>query len=484
MTADATMIATFGEVAAEDDDAILDYFVETDSVKQITDGNKFLILGRKGSGKTALFRYFSEQQPKKIISLPLNLRGYPWSLHAKRADGDSASAEQYEASWRFLIATEFAQLVASKMTATSKWTDEAKSLVEFFKVNYGGINVSLEDVLRPPSLTLSKASFEPVILGCKLGSIALERQNTGGFSKEINALTDLILEAALYICNREGLGKILIHFDELDQGMVEFDDQRQLMVIGLILACRSINTESAKIGSPLKSIVYLRTDMWEKLIFSDKNKITQTNKWEIEWSESELLKLVNLRINKYIPKADWIKICDDQLMRGRQAKFSHITARTFKRPRDVISFLNISLELIKARVSTGSLIKLLTNKDIVNSRRDYSAWLKRELDDEIKPHWDTWDQALRIISGIGVVNFSKKTFIEKYNKTKRVETHSADEALEMLYEFSVIGYYRVSSGYGGSGYAFKYDQQGEGWDENAELFKVHLGLKEFAGLTE
>ena len=481
---DVASIPTFGEVAAEDDNAILDYFVETDSVKQIVEGNKFLILGRKGAGKTALFRYFNELQPENSISLPLNLRGYPWALHAKRSDGDSASAEQYEASWRFLIATEFALLVVSRMTATSRWTPEAKSLIEFFEVNYGGINVTLEDVLRPASLSLSKASFEPMVLGFKLGSISLERQNAAGFSKEINALTDLILEAAFYICKREGFSKVLIHFDELDQGMVDFDQQRQLMIIGLVLACRKINSESDLTGVLLKSIVYLRTDMWEKLIFSDKNKITRTNKWEIEWSVDELRKLVDLRIAKYLPGSVWQDVCDDKLMRGKQAKFLHIVSRTFKRPRDVINFLNVALAKAKARKIAPGEDRVFINKDIVGSRQEYSSSLKLELDDEIKPHWSTWDKALGVISGMGSVGFSKKYFVEKYCMTKLVEIYSADEALNLLYLFSVIGYYRVSSGYGGSGYAFRYDQQGENWDENAELFKVHLGLKEFAGLTE
>lgn len=481
---DVGLISTFGEVAAEDDNSILDYFVETDSVAQIFEGNKFLILGRKGAGKTALFRYFNERQSSSTVSLPLNLRGYPWSLHAKRADGDSSSAEQYEASWRFLIATEFAQLVISKLTGTSKWTDEAKSLVEFFNVNYGGVNVTLEDVLRPPALQLSKASFEPVILGCRIGSISMERRDASGFSRELNALTDLILEAAFYICKREGFSKILLHFDELDQGMVDFDQQRQLLIIGLILACRKINSESDKAGVLLKSIVYLRSDMWDKLIFSDKNKIAKTNKWEIEWDEPALKGLIDLRIQKYIEGASWSSICDDQLMRGRQAKFSHIVSRTFKRPRDVINFLNTTLALAKARVVAPSAERLFINKDIVGSRRDYSASLKLELDDEIKPHWDNWDQALRVISGIGRVVFTKKDFVLAYERTRLAQALSADEALKSLYEFSVIGYYRVSSGYGGSEYVFRYDQKGESWDENAELFKVHLGLKEYAGLTE
>ncbi|HBP5764838.1 P-loop ATPase, Sll1717 family [Pseudomonas aeruginosa] len=480
---DVLDIATFGEVAAEDDNAILDYFVETASVNQVVEGNKFLILGRKGAGKTALFRYFNEAPSSDSVSLALNLRGYPWSLHAKRADGDSASAEQYEASWRFLIATEFAQLVVSRMTSTSKWTEQAKSLIEFFTVNYGGVNVKLDDVLRPRALRLSKASFEPTVLGCKLGSIALERQNSAGFSKELNALTDLIFEAAFYIFKRERFNRVLLHFDELDQGMVEFDQQRQLLVIGLILACRKVNSDSEKSGVKLKSIVYLRSDMWDDLIFSDKNKITRTNKWEIDWTNQDLNKLVDLRIRKYIPNGSWGSVCDDKLMRGRQVKFAHIVARTFKRPRDVISFLNSVLERVRERAPVADGDRLITNKDVVASRPYYSRILKSELDDEIKPHWKSWDECLRVISGIGLVSFTKDTFVERYEKTKLVEFYSADEALKFLYEFSVIGYYRVRSGYGGSEYVFKYEE-GAGWDEGAIMYKVHLGLKEFAGLTE
>ena len=65
---DVSNIPTFGEVAAEDD-AILEYFVQTDSVNTVANGIKFLILGRKGSGKTALFRYFNERQPSGSLSL-------------------------------------------------------------------------------------------------------------------------------------------------------------------------------------------------------------------------------------------------------------------------------------------------------------------------------------------------------------------------------------------------------------------------------
>ena len=54
-------VKSFGKVEAEED-AILTYFVEMDVTERILDGSTFLILGRKGSGKTALFRYFCESK--------------------------------------------------------------------------------------------------------------------------------------------------------------------------------------------------------------------------------------------------------------------------------------------------------------------------------------------------------------------------------------------------------------------------------------
>src|SRR5882757_6348540 len=94
-------LKSFGDVAAEDD-AVLDYFLTTDAVSRITDSNVFLVLGRKGSGKTALVRFFAEGAGR-TISKPVNLRGYPWNVHSARIDRGAAEVEAYVSSWKYLI---------------------------------------------------------------------------------------------------------------------------------------------------------------------------------------------------------------------------------------------------------------------------------------------------------------------------------------------------------------------------------------------
>ena len=480
---DIRSIRSFGAVAAEDE-PILNYFVETSAIDEISNGDKYLVLGRKGSGKTALVRYFNERSQTNLVSVALNLRGYPWALHAKRADIEVDDSEKYEASWRYFIVVEFALLVAKKLTAASKWTEQAKNLTEFFKVNYGGLDVGLADFLRPPKLRLSKTTFEPQLFGNKLGSITLERDTgAGGLAAELNLLTDLILENAMYLCGREGIGKILIHFDELDQGLSQFDSARQQLLTGLILAARSVNRNAKKSAVEFKVVVYLRTDLWDEINFSDKNKINSTSVLDISWDEASLLKVVNSRISS-LGGTDWEALHDGQMMRGRQRKFAYIIARSFLRPRDIISFLNILLSKAKLRIDTVGGETVFINKDVIESKLEYSTYLKRELHDEISPHWGSWEEALRVISKIGLLSFARTTFESRYSEKSDVYGGVGyEQALQTLYEYSVLGTYKVS-GYGGTKWIYRYAQPAETWDSTGTLYKVHLGLKEYLALKE
>src|ERR1043166_1647244 len=100
---------SFGGVAA-DDEPVLDYFLKTDAVRKIESQDVFVVLGRKGSGKTALVRFFSETGGV-AGSKALSLRGYPWSVHAARVDRGASHIEASISSWRYLIALELALLV-------------------------------------------------------------------------------------------------------------------------------------------------------------------------------------------------------------------------------------------------------------------------------------------------------------------------------------------------------------------------------------
>lgn len=472
-------LASFGDVAAEDD-AVLDYFLTTEAVQDIKEDRVFLVLGRKGAGKTAIVRHFSEGATQ-TVSRALSLRGYPWNLHAQRIDRGASEIEAYVSSWRYLLVSQLAALVLSRVEGDE--SREVTAIREFFRENYGGPNVELSQLLQPQRLRLSKLSFEPTVLGNKLGGIALERNSTDlQLGLELNALTDAVLEATRVLCERHALPPLLLHLDELDQGLSSLDDARARMLIGLILAARTLRQQFQNSGRIVNTVVYLRSDLWDDLEFSDKNKISQTSALHLVWDPDSLQRLVNARLQaKLSPGTTWDHVASAELMRGSQTKWNHVLSRTFLRPRDVISFLNAALE--KAKIRSAEPLAF-SNEDIVAAREPYSRYLKDELDDEILPHWRGWEEALQACSAIATITFEREGFVPEYER-RRSSTNqvSADAALEKLYRFSVIGYER-RSGYGGSSWAFQYTDPEAGWDNSATRFKVHLGLKEYARLRE
>ncbi|MCZ0961566.1 P-loop ATPase, Sll1717 family [Paracoccus benzoatiresistens] len=142
-------IETFGEVAAEDDSYLLDYFHSTDAISEIEDDNKFLVVGRKGAGKTAVVRYFTEG-PKKDHSKALNLRNYPWAVHAEVLDRGMEGVDAYVASWRYLIAVELASFTLR--LSENVYLDAQRPLREYLMSNYGSINPALPEILQPKKL--------------------------------------------------------------------------------------------------------------------------------------------------------------------------------------------------------------------------------------------------------------------------------------------------------------------------------------------
>lgn len=478
----ARNLKILGDVAAESD-AVLEYFLITETTKSIEKGNTVLILGRKGTGKTALVRYFTEDEKRKETARAISLDGYPWKIHEQRVDASASEVEAYIASWRYLMAIQFAILLTNHSKVDDQ-TNEFKSIKIFLESNYGSINPDIGDILLPDRLEISKTTLEPQVLGNKLGGISFERTNRNA-GRELSALTDTLLQSISKLASACGIEDLSLHFDELDRGLTTFEDSRKNMLIGLVSAALAVSRESSKWPVRCRPIVYLRTDLWEALRFSDKTKVTYGKTTVLEWDSDSLMKLVEARIRKQLnEKASWKSITSPSLMRGSQSKWDHILTRTFMRPRDVIQFLNCALTVVHKREPELGLPLIIKSKDITDARVDYSTYLKRELDDEVGSHWSNWDDALKACSSISTVTFQYDQFIEKYESRKsKTNDLGADAALSMLYQYSVIGY-EGRSGYGGSSWIFHYLNPQAGWDSNSTRFKVHAGLKEFAKLRE
>ncbi len=69
-----------GRLDAERDRNLSEYFVDTGALDRLANGEKQYVIGRKGSGKTVLFRLASEKRFDRTL-VRLDFEDYPWDAH-------------------------------------------------------------------------------------------------------------------------------------------------------------------------------------------------------------------------------------------------------------------------------------------------------------------------------------------------------------------------------------------------------------------
>lgn len=90
----------FGRYDAESDPNLLDYFVVTGTAREAATGSQ-LVVGRKGSGKTALFKHLAATLEGRVVDL--DLVDYVFAVHRGMVETGVAREFAFTASWRLLI---------------------------------------------------------------------------------------------------------------------------------------------------------------------------------------------------------------------------------------------------------------------------------------------------------------------------------------------------------------------------------------------
>ena len=230
----------FGVGTAEQQDDFLETFVETETVRKAISPSVALVLGRKGTGKTALFRRLSEDEgrPGVVVQAPATFRPrYPWLLGP---DGfsqvDTVVAEkglQWGQFWAFYLS------YALALSSVPRYND-----------------------LIPPLLQ-SMLSGQP----------ASELDVVDRFERSLNVQrAGLLLGDFLVKANRETESPTYVLFDGLDTGFGSSPTGRQIRERALNgLFSFWMDKESTLDHLIFK--ILLREDIWRKLRFENKSHL-------------------------------------------------------------------------------------------------------------------------------------------------------------------------------------------------------------------
>lgn len=487
-------VESFGGIDADSDDLLEDCFQDHEAYLSLLAHKKPIVLGRKGSGKTAIFRKLVRARQYDVLSFGHTFSDYPWHHHRLQELVGVPTEQRYVGSWVYLILLTMAKILLNQ-DESQPWDPEALEdlgrLERFVVDSYGSRDPDVTQLFSPAKKLRIQPTMKLNILAGELSG-KLESLPMSDLPRIIQDLNRNIAQTVLRCLNPEL--HYYVCFDELDRGFDPTDTQYHGLLVGLLLAAKHLNDLCAEYEKQFSVAVFLRDDIYQLLRFEDKNKITERLVTRIEWDTPRttwtLQKLMERRFTVTLAESPnevvrWGDVFDEhQEMPGRQKKYNHILDRTFRRPRDIIRFCNSILTQYRQR--TGETPTKFTNQDIIAARPSYSEYLLQELDDEIHKHIPSYENYLELIKSLGGLQFELSEF-ESVCSRRHDLLESEDtpiSVLRRLFEFSVIAYQQTGGVGGGSQYVWRHLDPRVRFDEAAAYFRVHPGFMEAFGLKK
>jgi hypothetical protein len=471
----------FGHIDAEADRNLIRYFLETESYNRIFNGEKMYVIGRKGTGKSAIYLTIENMKHPYVIVSGLSFDDYPWQIHNKIKDESKSIDFSHVNTWKYIVFVEMAKIIIKQNPDTSSL--ETKEIKEFLEVIYGTLAPSFKEFLvdkmkRIKCLELPKISWKEI----RAGKIEFEEKSSPekNLISSINIINNILQDKLLKLLAKDQM--YFIMFDKLDDGWDNSEDFKSSMV-GLLRACRDINLEARKFGKMLRCVPFLRSDIYDCLQYNDKNKAYPDIEF-LNWNEENLRVIINKRIlsslNQEMVDA-WNLVFDKKLLARKTTNFNYIVKRTLLRPRDIIQFCaNGKQEALKR----GHL--QILNDDIYDGEYPYSEYIYREFEDEAHKRFPFIAQLFEILRSLHYERFTFEDFEREYAKltsfTIMPEMNPVN-ALKILFDFSIIGVERIGGTGGGSTVEFKYTDPLIQPDFK-RIMVIHPALKKHLKLVE
>lgn len=271
--------------------------------------------------------------------------------------------------------------------------------------------------------------------------------------------------------------------DELDDNFKDKADYKD-NIISLIKAADQLNLEFVKKAIDAKFILALRLDIFDSLNDSDLNKVRMDNSVHLDWGqkvslESPLIKLVLMKIRTSIK--EFAKLQDDELfnklfpMIRSEEPEKFLLERTFLRPRDLISFLNI---IINRHPNT----QYFGEDYILEAEKEYSNYFLNEIKNEMLGHVEEGviNSGFLLLKQFGKDRFKfpeVKSFYET-NKKTFVEELNIEKLFKDFYKFGVIGNLHSQDGSGKLRVSFSYPDSLSALHFENDIV-IHRGLKKY-----
>lgn len=464
-----------GNPEAENDDFLLSSFVEKDDLASLRDINqhKCILLGRTGSGKSALIRFIesNESNIKRIDPEQLSLRHLSNSnIISYFKSLDIKLDLFYKVLWQHVFIVELIKLhygnglyktqsILEKIKYHFKGNpknDRRKKAIDYLEKWEEEFWATTEHRIKEIETNLEERFNNELKGDLTLTHLIANGGIEAKAGTELNKFQSIkaeVIHKAQKVVNESHLEEIVEiqkilcevflknqkkHFilvDDLDKNWVDSN-----IVYDLIKALIEVIKDFRKIPNT-KLIIALRTNILQKIFRKNLTRGVQREKYDylylnIEWDREDLTNLINNRL-KTLMRGAYTKEPPkiSELLNKETSKypsgFNYILDRTLLRPRDVIAYFNLLIENSNGKA-------LIPRDVIIKTERVYSQGRLQALDDEWLENFGNLSVLYSFLKR-GAISFSLEEIEEKakeyfFNQIANGDSKTVSAKLHPLFD--------------------------------------------------
>jgi len=430
----------FGQDSAESDRRFLSrVFLPTSSFERIRTGKKHLVLGRKGSGKTAicltLYDKLEQQGTKVSLITPRDLSKFKMSMLEK---GSLNASEASLLSWMYTFLAELSLYIVEMAKQTHgrnylTWPNDVKRVRKFLAGNVDDQASWLDKVLRVVG-AVRKLGLKVVEVEVEPDSIS---KKAAGFYDQLDDIVGPISTALASLTDKP----VYILVDRVDE-VWDPDVESSSLIVGLLRASKEIREQINLVNV----IVFLRSDIFDSLQFQDSDHFHSFEE-RIIWDRSNLKELVAVRaqVSTGLGEGEtldeiWTRFFPPKIK--SMDSFEYLLKYTLMRPRDLIQFCNLCRD--EAQDSGHSRIE---SDDISRTLTQYSKWKLKDLRDEYQVQYPFLEKVFLGVFQHSTARLSRQDIAQRIELVKGRLTeefsHSyfepLDNLLQVLYNIGFLG---------------------------------------------
>lgn len=369
----------FGEFIAEhESDNLGNYYIETAHYQNLIKSEHNIVIGRKGTGKTATFYHLEEELARDVRNHVCEIKPINFEIDGIISLNDQLKDEfekgyMIESIWKFLIYTELAKTLYAKVKDKPLYSlsEEESNFISYVEAN--------DKIILTDFSTRLEQEIEELI--------NVQTDSQGEFRVKISEILHdgKITELRNHIKNnmRKG-GMLVVLIDNLDKSWkknksIDVLSKYLLGLLGVVgrIAKDFKNFNKGKSNFSFHMTLFLRSDIFKYIMKSarEPDKIEFTR---LVWNDASVLfRMVETRFEQLsnidVSTSDlWEKFVT-QKVDGIEVK-DYIMNNIFPRPRDVIYLLNSAKN---TAVSRGHV--KIKSEDMITAHRDYSSWVFKSI---------------------------------------------------------------------------------------------------------